>query len=194
MAFFSGFGKADAKATIAAMTTDVNQPTRWVRQHAGRISAGARVLDLAAGRGRNTRYFLARGHPVTAVDIDVSGLADIADAPRLEIVAADLEGAPWPLGGRRFAGVVVTNYLWRPLLRSIVAAVDRGGVLIYDTFALGNARFGKPSNPDFLLRPNELLQAAGAALTVLAYRHGPVRTPRPAIRQMIVARRDSDAG
>lgn len=162
----------------------------WVAGHARRVADGGPVLDLACGAGRHTRLMLDRGHPVTAVDIDVSGLSDIEGRPGLTILEADLEGAPWPLAGHGFAGVIVTNYLWRPILTDIVAGVASGGVLIYDTFAVGKERFGKPSNPDFLLRPGELLEAVQGALTVLAYEHGEVQAPKPAVRQRICAHRD----
>ncbi|HEU4417640.1 MAG TPA: class I SAM-dependent methyltransferase, partial [Planctomycetota bacterium] len=116
------------------------------------VPAAGTVLDVAAGSGRHTRLFLQRGHLVTAVDRDVAALRTIADA-RLEVIEADLETAAWPLAGRTFGGVVVSNYLWRPLLPMIVASVAPGGVLLYETFAVGHERFGRPVNPDFLLRP-----------------------------------------
>jgi SAM-dependent methyltransferase len=160
----------------------------WVRRFADRILAGGPVLDLAAGGGRHTRLFVTRGHPVVAVDRDVTGLADLQGNPAVTILAGDLENdRPWPLGDRRFAGVVVTNYLHRPLLPVIVAAVAPGGCLIYETFAAGNERFGKPSNPDFLLRPGELLEAVRGRLTVLAYENLEVAEPRPAVVQRIAA-------
>jgi hypothetical protein len=125
---------------------------------------------------------------VVAIDRDVTGLADLQAEPAVTILAADLEdGRPWPLGDRRFAGVVVTNYLHRPLLPAIVAAVAPGGCLIYETFAIGNERFGKPSNPDFLLRPGELLEAVRGRLTVVAYENLDVSEPRPAMVQRIAA-------
>jgi SAM-dependent methyltransferase len=163
----------------------------WVERHAGLITPGGLILDLAAGSGRHTRFFKDLGHPVLALDRDVSQLAALAKEPGVEVIAADLEGgSPWPLDGRRFAGIVVTNYLHRPLLPFLAKALSPGGVLIYETFALGNARFGKPSNPDFLLRPGELLDFAAAFdLTVLAYHCGIVEDPRPAAVQRIVARR-----
>jgi len=165
-----------------------SEPSAWVRRFADRIPAGGPVLDLAAGGGRHTRLFLGLGHPVTAVDRDVASLADLRANPTVTILAADLEGGrPWPLGDRRFAGVVVTNYLHRPLLPAIVAAVAPGGCLIYETFAAGNERFGKPSNPDFLLRPAELLEAVRGRLTVLAYENLEVVEPRPAVIQRIAA-------
>jgi len=165
-----------------------SEASAWVRRFADRIPAGGPVLDLAAGGGRHTRLFLALGHPVTAVDRDVAALADLCDNPAATILAADLEsGRPWPLGDRRFAGIVVTNYLHRPLLPAIVAAVAPGGCLIYETFAAGNERFGKPSNPDFLLRSGELLAAVRGRLIVVAYEDLEVVEPRPAVVQRIAA-------
>jgi hypothetical protein len=165
-----------------------SEPSAWVRRFADRIPARGPVLDLAAGGGRHTRFLLGRGHPVVAVDRDVTGLADLQADPAVTILAVDLEdGRPWPLGDRRFAGVVVTNYLHRPLLPAIVAAVAAGGCLIYETFAAGNERFGKPSNPDFLLRPGELLEAVRGRLTVLAYENLEVSEPRAAVVQRLVA-------
>ncbi|MGQ0664477.1 MAG: class I SAM-dependent methyltransferase [Pseudomonadota bacterium] len=164
-------------------------PSPWVVRFAGLVPPGGAVLDVAAGYGRHARLFLSRGHRVTALERDPEGLADLAGRPDLEIVAVDLEtGGRWPLGERRFAGVVVTNYLYRPLMTAIVAAVAPGGVLIYETFAQGNAAFGKPSNPDFLLRPGELIAALAGRLRVLAYEDLEVAKPRAAMVQRIVAR------
>jgi SAM-dependent methyltransferase len=160
----------------------------WVRRFAGLIPLHGPVLDLAAGGGRHTRFLLGLGYRVTAVDRDVSALADLREQPALTILAADLEdGGSWPLGSQRFAGVIVTNYLHRPLLADIVASVAAGGCLIYETFAVGNERFGKPSNPDFLLQPGELLDAVRGHLTVLAYENLEVAEPKPAIVQRIAA-------
>lgn len=160
----------------------------WVQRFAGLVPSGGTVLDLACGAGRHVRFFLARGHPVVAVDRDLSGLADLGAARGLERLEADLEGgAPWPLGGRRFAGVVVTNYLHRPILPAIVACVAPGGALLYETFAAGNERFGRPGNPDFLLRPGELLEAVRGRLKVVAYECLEVDAPRPAMVQRIAA-------
>lgn len=144
------------------------------------------MLDVASGGGRHARLFLQRGHPVVAVDRDVTALAPLA-CPALEVVAADLEAGPWPFPGRSFAGVAVSNYLWRPLLPMLVASVAPGGVLLYETFAVGNERYGRPRNPDFLLRPGELLDAVRGALEVRAYEHGPEGEPVHAVRQRICA-------
>jgi SAM-dependent methyltransferase len=162
----------------------------WVRRFAGLVPAHGRVLDLAAGNGRHSKYFNGLGLPVTAVDRDIAALKPLA-GDHLEIIEADLEdGSDWPLGDREFAGVVVTNYLHRPLFPRIAAALAPHGVLIYETFGRGNERFGKPSNPDFLLEPGELLQVAlRYGLAVLAYECGAVTEPKPAIIQRIVAQR-----
>jgi SAM-dependent methyltransferase len=145
---------------------------------------------LAAGRGRHTRYFNDLGFQVTALDRYISGLGDLA-ARGVEVLAADLEnGSPWPLGERQFDGIIVTNYLHRPLFSHLAAALAPKGVLIYETFGIGNERFGRPSNPDFLLRPGELLEfAATHGLQVLAYECGEVAQPKPAIMQRMAARR-----
>jgi len=151
------------------------------------------VLDLACGGGRHLRLLHGRGHPVTGLDRDLSGVADLAETPGVRLVEADLEdGAPFPLAGLRFAGVVVTNYLHRPLLPTLVEAVAPGGLLLYETFAQGNERFGRPRNPDFLLRPGELLEAVHGRLRVLAYEDLEVTEPRPAAVQRIAARHEAE--
>jgi SAM-dependent methyltransferase len=166
----------------------VSDASPWVERFAPLVRAGGPVLDVAAGSGRNTRLFLARGHEVVAVDWNVEGLADLAGEERLTILEADLElGGPWPFLDRRFAGVVVTNYLHRPLLPLFPGALEPGGVLIYETFAMGNAAFGKPSNPDFLLRRGELLDAFADKLEVVAYEDLKVDVPKPAMVQRICA-------
>jgi SAM-dependent methyltransferase len=165
-------------------------PSAWVQSHAGLVAPGGTVLDLAAGGGRHARYFKGLGYKITALDRDVSGLQDLAGQD-IEIVSADLEdGSPWPLGSRVFDSIVVTNYLHRPLFPHLAGALAASGVLIYETFGIGNERFGKPSNPDFLLRPGELLAFAAAhGLQVLAYACGEVAEPKRAITQRIVAQR-----
>jgi SAM-dependent methyltransferase len=170
--------------------TPLAEPSAWIVRFAPLVAAGGSVLDLAAGAGRHTRWFLRRGHRVTAVDRDVAGLADLRGVPELEIVRADLEdGSPWPLAGRRFGAVVVTNYLWRALLPHLVAAVAPGGLLLYETFAVGNEAYGQPRNPDFLLRQGELLETVRGELQIAAYEHGFSEHPRPAVRQRICALR-----
>ena len=165
-------------------------PSPWIRRFTASIPAGGAVLDVACGGGRHTRWFLERGAHVVAVDCDLSGVRDLARDARVELVEADLEtGAPFPLGGRRFAAVVVTNYLWRPILRDLVAAVDDDGWLLYETFAVGNERFGRPTNPDHLLRPGELRECVRDELLVVADEEVVLDEPKPAVVQRIAARR-----
>jgi SAM-dependent methyltransferase len=165
-----------------------SEPSEWIARFAGLAPPAGRVLDVAAGSGRHTRFFLERGHPVTAVDRDTSGLADLKDDPALEILEFDLEtGASWPFGDREFEAVVATNYLHRPILPDIVGAVAPGGVLLYETFARGQERFGRPQNPDFLLKPGELLDAVRPALRVLAYEDLVLTDPSPRAVQRIAA-------
>jgi SAM-dependent methyltransferase len=170
----------------------VTPPSSWIARHAILIPKPGPVLDLAAGGGRHTRYFKGLGYAVVAVDRDVSRLADLLGDAQIDVMEADLEGgAPWPLEDRRFAGIIVTNYLHRPLLPKIAAALQPDGVLIYETFGVGNEKFGKPSNPDFLLKPGELLDFARAeGLLVRAYECGEVAEPRPAVLQRIAAVKD----
>jgi len=157
----------------------------WVRRFVPLIRRGGRVLDLAAGSGRHSRLLHANGFAVCAVDRDISALLPLA-ACGCEVRQIDLETGPaWPLG-TGYDGIVVSNYLHRPLLPAIGRALAPGGVLIYETFACGNERFGRPHNPDFLLRPGELLEAF-AMLTVVAFEQGEVSVPRPAIIQRIAA-------
>jgi SAM-dependent methyltransferase len=164
---------------------DQDTPSAWVRRFVPLIRQGGRVLDLAAGGGRHTRLLLDMGFTVVAVDRDIAGLRPLA-GDKCEIRAIDLEaGTPWPPGGG-FDGIVVTNYLHRPLFAPIAAALAPGGVLIYETFALGNERLGRPRNPNFLLRPGELIEAF-AALTIVAFEAGEVTRPRPAFIQRIAA-------
>ena len=134
-------------------------PSPWVVRFAGILRPGGEVLDLACGGGRHARFLAARGHEVTAVDSDREALARLAGAPGIAAAWADLESAPWPLPGRRFDAVVVANYLHRPLFPSIREALAEDGVLLYETFMRGHEALGKPSSPDFLLEPGELLRA-----------------------------------
>ena len=166
-------------------------PSPWIERFTPLIRDGGGVLDLACGRGRHLRFFLERGFRVVAVDRDVSGLSDLRGHPHLEIVEADLEdGRPFPLATRAFDAVVVANYLYRPLLARLVDAVAPGGLLLYETFAKGNERFGRPANPHYLLDPGELLRAVSGNLRVLAYEDLVVERPRPAAVQRICARRE----
>lgn len=168
-------------------------PSPWVTRFSALIEPKSPVLDLACGTGRHTRYLAEKGHSVVALDKQAEALEPLKSVPRVETCQADLEdGHPWPLPGRQFAGIVVTNYLHRPLFPAIIAALADSGILIYETFALGNEQFGKPSNPDFLLRPGELLELVGGHLRIVAFEDGVVQSPRPAVIQRICAVRAAD--
>lgn len=162
-------------------------PSEWVKRWTGFIAAGGEVLDLACGSGRHSRYLASAGYRVCAVDRDAQALAALTDVAGVNVQVADLERAPWPLDGRRFAGIVVANYLYRPLFPHLLDTLTEDGVLIYETFAHGNERFGRPSNPDFLLRPGELLEVVRGKLRVLAYEDLQVSLPKPAMVQRICA-------
>lgn len=165
-------------------------PSDWVVRFSADLAPGARVLDLACGGGRHVRLLAARGHHVTAVDRDAQALAGLSGIAAVTVVA-DIEAGPWPLPDQRFDLVVVTNYLWRPLLAQIVASVAPGGWLVYETFAIGHQHHGRPSNPDFLLRPGELLDTVRGELRVAAYEEGLLDGP-PRWVQRIAARREPD--
>jgi SAM-dependent methyltransferase len=154
-------------------------PSPWVERWAPLVTRGP-VLDVAAGAGRHAKFFARRGLEVVAVDREAQAI------PGVRFVRADLEdGSPWPFADQRFGAIVVTNYLHRPILPRFAASLEESGVLIYETFMAGNERYGKPSNPNFLLRPGELLQAFGD-LTVVAFEQG--TTGRAAIQRICAIR------
>lgn len=160
-------------------------PSPWITRFAPLIPAGGEVLDYACGGGRHARWLATRGFQVEAVDRDGEALEPLAGLPNLISRVADLEAGTWPYAGRRFDAVVVANYLYRPRLQSLLGLLSPGGVLLYETFMVGNERFGKPSNPDFLLRPGELLELVRGAFTVVAFEQGEVARPKPAMVQRI---------
>ncbi|KND62066.1 putative SAM-dependent methyltransferase Bucepa02006346 [Candidatus Burkholderia verschuerenii] len=168
------------------------ETSAWIARWAHLVAPGADVLDVASGSGRHARWFAARGHPVLAVDRDADALASMASCDGIDTLNADLEnGAPWPLpADRRFGAVVVTNYLHRPLFPYLVDAVAPGGVLLYETFTVGNQTVGKPSNPAFLLNAGELLDAVRGSLRVIAFEDGFIESPRAAYVQRICAVRE----
>ena len=138
---------------------------------------------MACGSGRHARFLAHLGYSVTAVDREPQGIESV------RFIQADLEdGSPWPLPGERFQGIVVTNYLHRPLFPVLADSLAPGGVLLYETFMLGNERYGKPSNPAFLLRPGELWQAFGG-LHLIAFEQGTAARPKPACVQRLCAMR-----
>jgi SAM-dependent methyltransferase len=162
----------------------VTEPSPWVRRWAPRIPPG-KVLDLASGPGRHARLLLELGFDVVAVD------RDLQDIPGSRFKQADLEdGSPWPFPGERFQGIVVTNYLHRPLFSNLLTSLAPGGVLIYETFMLGNERYGRPSNPEFLLGPGELLQILRGQV-ILGFEEGfcaaSSHGPKPSMIQRVCA-------
>ena len=167
--------------------------SQWVRRFAPLIASGGAVLDLASGNGRHARFLEAGGWRVEAVDWDAEALAALEDIPGIARRRADLESGTWPYGGVRFDGIVVTNYLHRPLFPLLIDALTEGGVLIYETFMLGNERFGRPANPDFLLRPGELIEVFGGRLSVVAFEQGEIAAPQPAVVQRLCAVNSSDS-
>jgi SAM-dependent methyltransferase len=162
-------------------------PSAWVRRFADLLPAAASVLDLACGHGRHARLLAGRGHAVEAVDRDAQALTELAGLNGVTVRRADLETGTWPYAGRHFDGIVVCNYLHRPLFAHLIDALAEGGVLIYETFMRGNERFGRPSNPAFLLEPGELLEAFVPPLTVVAFEQGEVVRPKPAVVQRLCA-------
>ena len=175
-------------------------PSAWLLRWAHLLPPGGRVLDLACGRGRHLRWLAGRdasasasgsaSGALTGIDRDAAALqtcADLAAAGRLELIAADVENGPWPCAGRQFDAVLVFNYLWRPLWPQLLDALAPGGLLVYETFAHGNQSVGKPSRPDFLLQPGELL-ARCADLSIVAYEDGFLTEP-PRFVQRVVALR-----
>jgi SAM-dependent methyltransferase len=160
-------------------------PSAWVQRWAHLIEPGSAVLDVACGAGRHMRYLAARGHHVTGVDRNPEAVA-MAQASG-QVICADIENGPWPFAGQTFGCVVVTHYLWRSLLPTLVGSVAPGGVLIYETFAAGNESVGKPSRPDFLLQPGELLQAT-AGLRTVAYEDGFETSPDRFVQRIVAVR------
>ena len=172
------------------MTHDrIDSPSPWITRFAPLIRPGGSVLDIACGTGRHCRSFLNRGHPVTALDRDVSR---ILPAPGLSAIAADLEdGSPWPLPGAAFAGIVIANYLWRPLFSIVPQVLEPNGIVLVETFAAGNEAYGRPRNPDFLLQRGELLDLT-RGLTVIAYEDGIVDTAK-VVQRICAIKKDGPA-
>lgn len=168
-------------------TTPLSFITKWLPQN----MAGLTVLDYACGGGRHGKLALDRGAHVTFTDIDLENLSDLAIKENVTLLQADLEDEKqWPLVDRQYDVVIVTNYLYRPRLPDVFAAVKTGGMILYRTFAEGNEVFGKPSNPDYLLKSGELLIQVQGAFSVRHYEQGEVETPNSAIVQRLVAKRD----
>lgn len=180
---------AAMESTNAAAGTDNALPASdWVRRFGRRIPPGGRILDVACGEGRHANWFFTHGYAVNAVDRQ----APARLLPGVVFKLADIESGPWPYADQTYEGIVVTNYLHRPLFPRLLAAVAMGGWLIYETFGVGNERYGRPSRPEFLLRPGELLEQVGGRLRVVAYEHDTIESPKPAVVQRIAAWRSPD--
>lgn len=179
----------------------VFEPSQWVLRFAPLIKAGGSVLDLACGGGRHCRYLLKQGHAVVALDRSINAISDLRSNLACEIICTDLETTDsvfnelGELAGRRFDGIIVVNYLYRPLLNYLIDTLAPGGVLIYETFARGNEHFGQPQNPDHLLKKAELLDLAQNELDVIAYEHGiDTNRHRPVVIQRICATKPRGLG
>lgn len=166
---------------------EISQPSAWVVRWVLLIEARGMTLDMACGAGRHTRFMLDRGLRVVAVDVDISAMIPLKGRHDLDLIQADLENGPWPVAAASFDAIIVTNYLHRPIFPHLIASLKPGGLLIYETFALGNAEFGRPSNPDFLLQPGELLRIVDGKARVIAYEDMYTETPKPALVQRICA-------
>jgi SAM-dependent methyltransferase len=175
---------------VTATVHGTEPPSAWVQRWSHLVPKRGVVLDVACGHGRHARWFYERNHPLALVDRSQEAIDFIANqlpATAVEAVVADIEEGPWPFAGREFDAVVVTNYLWRPLLPTLLASLAPGGVLIYETFTQGNEAVGKPSRPDFLLRPGELLDVC-KGLRVVAFEEGFHENPARFIQRIAAVR------
>lgn len=162
-------------------------PSVWVVANSRYLVPNAKVLDLACGDGRHTKFLIEKGFDVTSVDINQNALNEVAKISKSRVLLADLESGEWPFAERSFDGIVVTNYLHRPQLELIINTLTDRGLLIYETFMIGNERYGKPSNPTFLLRPNELNDAFAHSMLILKSEQGHIRFPKGAVVQRLCA-------
>jgi SAM-dependent methyltransferase len=183
-------GPAAAGLGMRSTLPDYLPASAWLIRFSALVRPGSEILDLACGRGRHARLFLSMGHRVVLVDRDVTAVIDLDSDPSAEILRTDLEdGTGWPLPNRVFDAVVVTNYLHRPLFPDIFAAVAPGGLLIYETFAVGNEKFGRPARPEYLLRQGELTELVEPSFQVIAFEDVELGAPRAAVVQRIAARK-----
>ncbi len=173
------------------MAHGTEAPSAWVQRWAHLVQPNSQVLDVACGRGRHMRFLASLGHHLTGIDRDPEAIAAVAALG--EAVQADIENGPWPLPERTFDAVIVTNYLWRPLMPHILASLAPEGVLIYETFAAGNESVGKPSRPDFLLKPGELLSLC-QGLHIVAYEDGFLDSPERFVQRIVAVKASQPSG
>jgi SAM-dependent methyltransferase len=176
---------------VFLMAHGTEAPSAWVQRWAQLIQPNSQVLDVACGRGRHMRFLASLGHRMTGIDRDPEAIAEFASLG--EVVHADIENASWPLPERTFDAVIVTNYLWRPLMPQILASIAPEGVLIYETFAAGNETVGKPSRPDFLLHPGELLSHC-QGLRIVAYEDGFLDQPVRFVQRIVAVKATQASG
>jgi SAM-dependent methyltransferase len=169
----------------------LEKPSPWIVEYVQLIRKGGRVLDLACGNGRHAIWLAKQGYQVDAIDRDAQVVSNMVGMDNINVFIADLEAGDWPHSDRKYDGIIVSRYLYRPLLRTLAALLNPGGILIYETFMAGNERYGKPSNPDFLLLPNELFEVYSPLLNIIAFEQGEEQTSRPAVMQRICAIKDS---
>lgn len=162
-------------------------PSSWLSSHAGKIKAGGKVLDLAAGSGRNAKWLASQGYQVEAVDINETALAELQGIQTIHTTVSDIENTEWLYGEEEFDAILVCRYLHRPLFPKIKQSLKAGGVLIYETFMLGQEQYGRPSNPNFLLEPGELQRICKAGYLVEAFEEGLLEIAPPAMLQRICA-------
>ncbi len=161
----------------------------WVAEHADLLEPNSEILDVACGSGRHSLYLHSQGHRITALDIDLSAMRQNEQSTDVILIEADIENNPWPLSDHQFDAVIITNYLWRPLFPIILKSVRAGGLLIYETFMQGNEEYGRPSNSNFLLKPNELQEITKKNFDMVDFFQGFTKLPKPALKQSIVARK-----
>jgi len=189
MLYYNVFHQLKIDCTILdkSVTSIEYIPSGWVCTQAMHIPAGSKVLDVAAGYGRNARWLADQGYQVQAVDKDMAGLQSMDDLPNITTQVADIEADAWPYEDSQFEAIVVCRYLHRPLFSKFIQSLARGGILIYETFMDGHQVYGRPQNPDFLLNSNELLQVFSTELTIIAFEQGLLQQSPPAMMQRICA-------
>jgi SAM-dependent methyltransferase len=169
---------------------ELQQVSNWVERWSGLIQSSGKVLDLACGGGRHSIYLAKLGYCVDAIDRDTSVLDGLKRIEGITVIQHDLESNLWPFDNDVYDGVVVTNYLHRPLFQNLIRSIKSGGILIYETFSVGNEKFGKPSNPNFLLKPGELLEITREQFRVIAFEEVYLSAPTPAMVQRVCAQKN----